>query len=349
MDSSFARNALLLAAGLGLLALAGCDPTVATEQAQPFGEGSTGQPVWGTLAPMTTGRNKALAAAVGGKIYVISGDDGAGTLINTTEEYDIATDSWTNCGGGCALLPTPVYQAAGAGQGGLVYLVGGFTNSAGSTHTNIVQVFNPAANSWSSNCAGGSCDAIPSAFQEAQVATAPTGGPMYLVGGGGAGLSNQITLFDGTQLPTNMFFASGTLSGNRSRMGAIVAGTKLYTMGGWDSGSSTNEFFEFDTSTNLFTNCGSSCPLMPINGMDARSGTSGGIIYVIGLTDNPPVNNVYSFDTTTHSWNNCGGSCPVIPTAIAGTASVQVGNDIHFFSGTTGGPPVTTHTVLHLP
>ena len=55
---------------------------------------------WSTGAPMPTARAGLASAALGNKIYAIGGRTGriplSGIALNTTEVYDIATDTWTS-------------------------------------------------------------------------------------------------------------------------------------------------------------------------------------------------------------------------------------------------------------
>ena len=49
---------------------------------------------WATKTPMPTARTFPTSGAVGGKIYVIGGQDASAVIVGTVEEYDSSTDMW---------------------------------------------------------------------------------------------------------------------------------------------------------------------------------------------------------------------------------------------------------------
>jgi N-acetylneuraminic acid mutarotase len=92
---------------------------------------------------MPTGRSAGAAAVIDGKIYVAGGRPPRG---HDFAVYDPATDAWT------ALpdLPTQRNHLAAAAIGGKVYVVGGrFGGGVGSEMTSVVEVYDPAAGTWS--------------------------------------------------------------------------------------------------------------------------------------------------------------------------------------------------------
>ena len=107
---------------------------------------------WESRSPMSLGRNHAFAGAVGGKIYVIGGRTAHGFITAATntdivEEYDPATDSWS---GPKAKMPTPRSGGGWGTYGGKIYVAGGEVATAQLVGAfRAVEVFDPAANSWS--------------------------------------------------------------------------------------------------------------------------------------------------------------------------------------------------------
>ncbi len=115
---------------------------------------------WRALAPMPTKRGSAVAAAVGGKIYVIGGGTTSPgskepsihparphLAVGTVEEYDPTTDSWR------ARTPMPTARNhSGIGVvGGKIYVISGRTGAAFisvAANTDVVEEYNPASNSW---------------------------------------------------------------------------------------------------------------------------------------------------------------------------------------------------------
>ncbi|OFW34689.1 MAG: hypothetical protein A3J28_01605 [Acidobacteria bacterium RIFCSPLOWO2_12_FULL_60_22] len=117
---------------------------------------------WKALAPMPTRRISAVAAEVGGKIYVLGGaghhpgaKDPAAPIVgntphrslDTNEVYDPATNRWETR----MTLPTARNHCAIGVVNGKIYLIGGRVgalNISVSTNTNIVEVYDPAIDSW---------------------------------------------------------------------------------------------------------------------------------------------------------------------------------------------------------
>ena len=116
---------------------------------------------WKSLAPLPGKRGSALAAAVGGKIYVIGGAttaDGAkdpfftffgpSKVLANNDVYDPATNKWES------RTPMSVARnhAFGAAVNGKIYVIGGRTGHAfilSATNTDVVEEYNPVLNSWS--------------------------------------------------------------------------------------------------------------------------------------------------------------------------------------------------------
>ncbi len=95
------------------------------------------------LTPMPEPRAGAAAAVVGGKIFVIGGEDARGRVLDSMVRYDPKTDTWeTN-------LPAPDegrVHAAAVVVDGKIYLLGG--RDADGRPTNDVEVFDPRTGRW---------------------------------------------------------------------------------------------------------------------------------------------------------------------------------------------------------
>jgi N-acetylneuraminic acid mutarotase len=115
---------------------------------------------WKVLAPMPTKRRSPVAAAVGGKIYVIGGATTAPgatdpsvhparrhVTVGTVEEYDPATNSWR----ARTPMPTPRNHAAVGAVGGKIYVIGGRIGAAVisvATNIDVVEEYDPATDTW---------------------------------------------------------------------------------------------------------------------------------------------------------------------------------------------------------
>ena len=100
---------------------------------------------WSSIASLPTGRYNFPAAFDGNDyIYVFGGrtNQTSGTEIASVLRYSVSGNNWTSV----APLPVAVAGSGAAfGADGKFYVVGGV---AGGVTTNLVQVYNPAANTW---------------------------------------------------------------------------------------------------------------------------------------------------------------------------------------------------------
>ena len=116
---------------------------------------------WKSLAPLPGKRGSAVAAEVGGKIYVIGGATtvqgskdpyftffGPAQVLATNEVYDPATNKWES------REPMGVARnhAFGAAVNGKIYVIGGRIGHAlilTASNTDVVEEYNPVTNMWS--------------------------------------------------------------------------------------------------------------------------------------------------------------------------------------------------------
>ncbi len=115
---------------------------------------------WKALAPLPAKLGAAVAAAVGGKIYVIGGattHPGSSEpavhparphrSVGTVAEYDPATNTWRER----SPMPTTRNHAAAGVVGGKIYIIGGRVGAAFITvasNTDVVEEYDPATNQW---------------------------------------------------------------------------------------------------------------------------------------------------------------------------------------------------------
>jgi N-acetylneuraminic acid mutarotase len=87
-----------------------------------------------------------MAAAIGGKLYVVGRQAGSDTETNFLDVYDPASNSWTSR----APMPHPRWDGAGAAVGGKFYVIGGTTERADGTWEQVrtTSVYDPATNTW---------------------------------------------------------------------------------------------------------------------------------------------------------------------------------------------------------
>ena len=163
---------------------------------------------WLPRAPMPTARSGGGSAVIDGKIYVAGGRPPRGSDLAV---YDPAADTWT-------VLPNVPNQRNHLGVvavGNKLYVAGGrFGGGVGSEMTDIVEIYDPATNSWST----GASMLAP----RAGVTAVSANGCVYLIGGEGndadpMGVFDRNELYDPTTnswhslppLPTAMHGITG--------------------------------------------------------------------------------------------------------------------------------------------
>ena len=116
---------------------------------------------WKPLAPLPGKRGSAIAAEVGGKIYVIGGATtmegakepfftafGPARVLGTNDVYDPATNTWESRNP----MSVPRNHAFSGVVNGKIYVIGGRTGHAfilSATNTDVVEEYGPASNMWS--------------------------------------------------------------------------------------------------------------------------------------------------------------------------------------------------------
>jgi N-acetylneuraminic acid mutarotase len=131
---------------------------------EPIGDAYEFNPAtdsWKPIAPLPGKRGSAIAAEVGGKIYVIGGATtmegdkapfftafGPAKVLATNEVYDPATNKWETRNP----MSVPRNHAFGGVVNGKIYVIGGRTGHGfilSATNTNTVEEYDPASNTWS--------------------------------------------------------------------------------------------------------------------------------------------------------------------------------------------------------
>ena len=116
---------------------------------------------WKSLPPLPGKRGSAVAAEVGGKIYVIGGATtvegskdpfftffGPSLVLGTNDVYDPATNKWQSR----KPMSVPRNHAFGGVVNGKIYVIGGRTGHGfilSATNTDVVEEYNPINDSWS--------------------------------------------------------------------------------------------------------------------------------------------------------------------------------------------------------
>jgi N-acetylneuraminic acid mutarotase len=131
---------------------------------EPIGDAYEFNPAtdsWKPIAPLPGKRGSAIAAEVGGKIYVIGGATtmegdkapfftafGPAKVLATNEVYDPATNKWETRNP----MSVPRNHAFSGVVNGKIYVIGGRTGHGfilSATNTDVVEAYDPVSNTWS--------------------------------------------------------------------------------------------------------------------------------------------------------------------------------------------------------
>lgn len=180
---------------------------------------------WTQLAPIPTGRGMAAAAVVDGIIYLIGGNNSYDNYwLTTNEAYDPATDSWTTK----ADMPTTDRGLLTASAvDGLIYVMGGGDSFDQSSPYRIVEIYDPATDSWT--------DGVDMLRSRQSHAAVVIGKEIYLIGGLTRDQSNQIVHvpeIDVFNTVTQEWRQVAPLPTVRFDLTAVVLGGRIYAMGG---------------------------------------------------------------------------------------------------------------------
>jgi N-acetylneuraminic acid mutarotase len=246
---------LILAGGLALCAAGGSLGSLPAR-----GDDSA----WATRASMATPRNFPGVATCDGKVYVVGGHDG-GTILDTLEVYDPATNSWETK----SPMPTARLALGFVALDGLLYAIGG---EVGGTETGAVEAYDPVTDTWTSRS--------PLLEVRVGLAAAVLDGKIYVMGGAASsdGLTkSSVEVYD----PQGDAWTSGpSMLSPRHYFPATVANGLLYVVGGAiaQTGSRLDGVESLDPATGEWTaRAGLPAPLE----MSAAA-TIDGRIYVAG-------------------------------------------------------------------
>ena len=194
---------------------------------------------WRALAAMPTSRLAAVAAAAGGKIYVMGGAgnykarDGqslepnqAHRVLDINEVYDPATNTWA----AKQILPTPRNSMFAGVVNGKIYLIGGRVATAFATTgsvTDIVEEYDPATDKW-----GFLKDRMPTPRDEGVAGV--FNNRIYVAGGESiTALNNSVSrAFEAYDPASNSWQAMGNMPTARYGVAGGVIGNRIHVVGG---------------------------------------------------------------------------------------------------------------------
>ena len=234
-----------------------------------------GSNTWAIKAPMPTGRAGAATAATSDKVYVIGGEvvDSC-TTVPVVEAYDPVTDQWIT---GLSPLPAPNRWRPSAGTlDGVIYVLGGeSTGDLCGDVLDLVQAYDPVADSWSDKAS------ILTPRLQIGAGVDPINHLLYAVGGSTAGPEFQalknVEVYDPT---TDTWTPKHDLNTARGFPAVAVIGGKVYAIGGQDSRHTTINTVEvYDPLTDTWTTTPS---LIPFPRLNSTSAVIDDKVYVVG-------------------------------------------------------------------
>ncbi len=231
---------------------------------------------WTAKAPAPTKRTEVVAAAVGGKIYVIGGFSEPTlrnlkdlTISDAVEEYDPSADRWTVK----SPLPVGLHHAGAAAVGDRLYVIGGFTQSFFSVWQPVagVYAYDSAANSWT--------ERAPMPTGRGALAVAELDGKLYAIGGyDGKGNSAAVEVYDPA---SNTWRTLAPLPTPRDHLAVAAVGQRIYAIAGRlnrDYGRNLSVTEAYDPAANRWTRVAD----LPTPRSGITAGVIHGTIYVLG-------------------------------------------------------------------
>jgi len=256
------------------------------------------------------------AEIVNGKIYIFGGQDINCSPVNTVEEYDIATGTWSPCP---PMSERKTYLTSGVIDG-KIYVCGGDYWGYDMPYSNVLEVYDPVSKTWSRKANMPEGLAMPKAVS--------LNGCLYVVGGyKTVGSNNQVSQSVYKYDPTsNSWSTVAPLPVPRVNHGLVTVNGKIYAIGGQNSTGVLDSIYEYDPSTDTWT---AKNP-MPQANMQFSTAVVNDKIYIIGGCDFVnDLKSVYEYDPVNETWTQKQN----LPSLMARNCSVFDGNKIYTMGG----------------
>jgi N-acetylneuraminic acid mutarotase len=297
-----------LAFGAALLALTG------NAQAQ------TAQ--WQAESPLPFERSEATAAAVGGRVYVISGNSRGNQANMFVHELEPQTGEWRER----ALMPGVSSHAGSAVVTGKIYVVGGFVANVHLGAHNRVYEYDPATDMWKA--------LAPLPTPRGSPAVAAVNGKVHAIGGRDA---NQVTLaaHEIYDPASNTWTAAAPLPLARDHAGIAVVNGRIHIFGGRTVATVDNvgRHDIYDPRSNSWSE---GAPLPTPRSAGAAAFVSGRIVYAGGECKDAATattfDNLEVYNPMTNAWTQM----PAMPAGRHAAAAVAVGPVMYIIGGNNG-------------
>ena len=191
----------------------------------PSGSGAS-ENQWTTKKPMPTPRGGFGVAVANGKIYAIGGLN-PDTNLAVNQEYDPVSDLWRTK----KPMPTPRSGCAVASYQGKIYVIGGtvgITTDLVSEFTGIVEVYDPATDTWETK--------TPMPTPRADLHASVVNGKIYLIGGkerwGEEPLYHEVAVNEVYDPANDSWTTASSMPVPAFGYASAVVGGKIFVFGG---------------------------------------------------------------------------------------------------------------------
>ena len=224
-----------------------------------------------------------------------------------------AQNGWTNKG----LIPTPRAAMTASVIDNKIYVIGGNNGSPNNSDLAVVEVYDPATNTWDTTKA-------PLPAPRGWLSSAVVNGIIYVIGGGYPTASDSLFAYNPT---TNLWSRKANLLSPRRAAQAGEVNGIIYNIGG---NQSERNCEAYNPDSNKWTPKTS----MPGGGGDVAVTVYNGLIYTFGGSGSgwQPYSNVYAYNPLTDTFITKQN----MPTARYGLLTYLVGNKIYAIGGSQG-------------
>jgi N-acetylneuraminic acid mutarotase len=299
-----------LALGAALLALGTAGPAPA----------QTAQ--WQAESPLPFERSEATAAAVGGRVYVISGNSRGNQANMFVHELEPQNGEWRER----ALMPGVSSHAGSAVVNGKIYVVGGFVANVHVGAHNRVYEYDPATDMWKA--------LAPLPTPRGSPAVASVNGKVHAIGGRDAA-GNTLAAHEVYDPATNMWTAAAPLPLARDHAGIAVANGRIHVFGGRTAAQvdNTGRHDIYDPRSNSWSE---GAPLPTPRSAGVAAFVSGRIVYLGGECKNVQASTTFdefeAYNPMTNSW----ASLPAMAQGRHAASAVAVGPVMYILGGNNG-------------